>query len=228
MNKTQSIEEIKNDYHLFIDIQMGKFLKSVNQTEFQSEKEAQNILGKIIEAYNTLIAPENDRLDNSTTEAKAAWFNSVEIDFSSFTPSVNYEPGVKDNFRALENVVASYDEMFPFLPKGAVLFLLFAGPALKAYGYSIERYKKLLDGEKPTPIEKNILQWAYDVTAILSVACKEKKSSAKDKYFLKSLQIAKLELDDDTARRVVSEIYTNIKEHFAELKTDQNKKRTKK
>jgi hypothetical protein len=228
MTPNKSIEEIKNDYHLFIDIQMGKYLKSVNQSEFQSEKEAQNILSKIIEAYNNLIATEHDRLDNSTTEAKAAWFNSVEIDFSNFTPSANHEQDIKDTFRAMENVVASYDEMFPFLPKGAVLFLLLAGPALEAYGYSIERYKKLLDGEKPTEIEKKILQWAYDVTAILSVACQEKKASAKDKYFLKSLQIAKLELDDDTARRVVAEIYTNIKEHFAELKTDENKKRKKK
>jgi hypothetical protein len=45
---------------------------------------------------------------------------------------------------------------------------------------------------------------------------------------LKSLQIAKLELDDDTAIRVVAEIYTNIEEHFADLKTDKNKKRKKK
>jgi len=228
MKPNKSIEEIKNDYHLFIDIQMGKFLKSANQSEFQSEKEAQNILGKIIEAYNNLIAPEHNRLDASTPEAKTSWFNSVEIDFFSLTQPVTNEPDVKETFRAMENVITSYDEMFPFLPKGAVLFLLFAGPALEAYGYSLERFKKLLDGEKPTDIEKNILQWAYDVTALLSIAYKEKKASSKDKYYFESLQIAKLELDENIARRVIAEIYTNIKEHFADLKTNQNKKPKKK
>jgi hypothetical protein len=228
MKLNKSIEEIKNDYHLFIDIQMGKYLKTVNRSEFNSEDEAKNILSKIIEAYNNFIAPEHDRLDNSPIDAKTAWFNSVEISFSPSIPAAKYEQDTKDTLLTMENVVASYDEMFPFLPKGAVLFLLFASPALEGYGYSIERFKKLLNGEKPTDIEKNILQWAYDVTAILSVAHKEKKASAKDKYYLKSLQIAKLELDADTARRVVAEIYTNIEEHFADLKKDKNKKQKKK
>jgi hypothetical protein len=101
MKLKKSIEEIKNDYHLFIDIQMGKFLKSVNQSEFHSEKEAQNILGKIIEVYNNLIAPEHDRLDNSTVEAKTVWFNSVEINFSNST-QLTIE---KNTLRAKESVI---------------------------------------------------------------------------------------------------------------------------
>jgi len=82
MKLNKSIEKIKADYHLFIDIQVAKYLKSVKQSEFQTEQEAQNILGKVIKAYNRIIAPEHERLDNSTNEAKASWFNSIQIDYS--------------------------------------------------------------------------------------------------------------------------------------------------
>lgn len=83
MKQNRSIEEIINDNHLFIDIRMRRYLESVNQSELISEVGAKNVLGKIIETSTNLIAPEHDRMDNSTTEAKAARFNSVNIDFFS-------------------------------------------------------------------------------------------------------------------------------------------------
>lgn len=225
MNTSKSIEEIKNDYHLFIDIQMGKFFKLVNQSAFLSEQEAQNILSKIMESYNKLIAHEHLRLDNTTIEAKTAWFNSIEIDFLGGTQALPKEPLSKESHRSMDNVVAYYDDIFPFLPKGSVLFLLFAGPALEAYGYSLDRFKKLMEGVTPSGIEKDVLQWAYDITALLSIAHRESNSSEKDKHYLKSLEIAKLELDDNIARKVVSQIYSNIEEHFADIKKNKGKNR---
>jgi len=75
------IEKIKADYHLFVDVQMEKYLKKNKKTEFSSENEARLVIAKIIEAYNTTIAPEDKKLDNYTLKAKRAWFNSVNIDF---------------------------------------------------------------------------------------------------------------------------------------------------
>jgi hypothetical protein len=75
-------EEIKADYHLFINIQMGKYLSSKNKSEFSSDEEAIMVMGKIVEAYNQKIASDHLRLDNLNEAAKTSWFNSSgSIDF---------------------------------------------------------------------------------------------------------------------------------------------------
>ncbi|MBU0560432.1 MAG: hypothetical protein KKG93_12785 [Bacteroidetes bacterium] len=80
MKKKNSIENIKADYRLLVDIQMGKYLRSVGRSEFISDTEAQYVISIIIAAYNDVIASNHERLDNSDLEDKTAWFNSVEID----------------------------------------------------------------------------------------------------------------------------------------------------
>ncbi len=79
MKKNNSLEQIQADYHLFINIQMEKYLKSVGRKEFKSDKEAQSVIKNIIDTYNRKIANEHFRLDISTDKEKEAWFNSVEI-----------------------------------------------------------------------------------------------------------------------------------------------------
>ncbi|MCL6099372.1 MAG: hypothetical protein M1391_12435 [Bacteroidetes bacterium] len=223
MKFNKPIEEIKNDYHLFIDIQTGKYLKSANQSEFQSDQEAQNILGKIIDAYNNLIAPEHDRLDNSTVEARAVWFNSVDIDFSTPVSTTNSETyKSKINQISLE-MVKYYDNVFPYLPPGAIKFLLLAGPALESYGYPFERFKKLMLGKKPTDIEKEILRWAYTITLYLLAGYIEKYESDKKQFLLDATLEANKELDENNTKLVISEIYINIEEHFAYLEKNKIK-----
>jgi len=56
------IEKIKADYHLFVDVQMEKYLKKNKKTEFSSEHEAQLVIAKIIETYNTTIASADKSL----------------------------------------------------------------------------------------------------------------------------------------------------------------------
>lgn len=77
--KNSSIEQIHADYHLFINIQMEKYLKSVGRGEFNTKDEAHAVIKLIIDAYNNKIAAEHLRLDLSTAKEKEAWFNSVEI-----------------------------------------------------------------------------------------------------------------------------------------------------
>lgn len=208
---------------------MAKYLKSVNRGEFNSDAEAKNILDKIIETYNKLIAPEHNRLDDSTTEAKAAWFNSIEIDFSSqssITDSETYKS--KINQISLEMLKYYDDNVFPYLPPGAVKFLLLAGPALDAYGYPFERFKKLMLGEKPTDIEKGILRWAYTITLYLLAGYMEKSLADRKRFLLDATLEANKELDENTTKKVITEIYDNIDEHFAFLEKNENKKRKKK
>lgn len=220
-----SIEQIKADYHLFIDIQMGKYLKSVNRSEFNSDAEAKNILDKIIESYNKQIAPEHDRLDNSTNEAKAAWFNSIQIDFhfsGSDSNSLNYKSKLKET---TPEVIKFYDKVFPFLPPGNILFVLLAVPALEAYGYPYQRFSKLLEGEKPSAIEKDILRWGYTITLYLMSAFIEKKEADKKKALSYAIETANKELDELTTQKVISEINDNINEHFASMRKSKNKKK---
>lgn len=220
-----SIEQIKADYHLFIDIQMGKYLKSVNRSEFNSDAEAKNVLDKIIESYNKQIAPEHDRLDNSTNEAKAAWFNSVQINFlfsDSGSNSLNYKSKLKET---TPEVIKFYDKVFPFLPPGNILFVLLAVPALEAYGYPYQRFSKLLEGEKPSAIEKDILRWGYTITLYLMSAFIEKKEADKKKALSYAIETANKELDEITTHKVISEINDNINEHFASMKKSKNKKK---
>lgn len=85
MTKQKSVEEIKADYNLFINIQMGKYFKLMNKAEFDSDEEAKRVLGKIVDEYNNSIAGEHARLDQSDLTAKTFWFNSVNIDFEKVT-----------------------------------------------------------------------------------------------------------------------------------------------
>jgi hypothetical protein len=227
MKNIPNYENLTADYHLFIDIQMGKYLRSVNKNEFSSDDEAKLVIGKILQAWNDKISNKHNQLDNSTTEAKTAWFNSIDIDFPSLTTLVT------DNKQKIRNATKSminyYDNIFPFLPEGAVMYLLFAGPALEAYGYSLERFSKLLHGEKPTGIEKYILQWAYDVSFGIMLAYLAKNDSIKDKLLSNSLKLLKKELDEQTAANVLSNIYSSIQENYKNLEKNKNKpKSTKK
>lgn len=201
---------------------MGKYLKSVGRSEFISEIEAKKILGQIVETYNSVIASDHNRLDNSSIESKTSWFNSVEIKFQTSAQRKKVDSNGASIRKATKELVNYYDDLFPFLPEGAVIHLILAGPALEAYGYSLERFNKLINGDEPTPIEEDLLLWAYDLTSEILDAYMKKNKSIKDKLFSNAIQIAKTKLDEKTSIETVAKIYVNIQEQFADL--DKNSK----
>lgn len=222
----KSIEEIKADTHLFIDIQMGKYLSSRNKSEFSSDEEAKLIMDKIIEIYNQEIAADHLRLDNLNEAGKVSWFNSVEIDFEK--PVNNYPPA--ENFpinNVTKEFISFYNDEFSFLPESAIMYLMFAGPALEAYGYPLERFKKIADGEEPTEIEKDILRWAYDLSFGISIAYLEKNEVKKEKFLDASFYLACEKLDNKTSAKVVEDIYANYEEDFAELHKNKKSQKSK-
>lgn len=77
----KSDKEIIKDYHLFLDVQTGKYLKSANKTDFSNDAEARRVIGQIVNVYNQQVAPDCLQLDNPNDSAKIAWFNSIEVDF---------------------------------------------------------------------------------------------------------------------------------------------------
>lgn len=226
MNK--SIEEIKADYHLFLDIQMDRYLQSRNKSEFSNEEEAECVLKKIVETYNTKIAADHLRLDNLNKEAKIEWFNSVNIDLG--TPDILSEPEkiIPDTDKTARKLISFYDNLFAFLPEGAVLYIINAGPAFEALGYPVERFKKLIEGEEPTEIEKDILEWAYDLGSNAALAAFEKDEFKKQKYLNRAILIAKEELEEESAPGVVAAIYKNFEKPFPDFKKQKHKSKKRK
>lgn len=233
MKKQKSIEEIKADYHLFFDIQMGKYFKQSNKESFDNDDEANLILGKIVQIWNGKIANDHDRLDNSDLTSKSAWFNSIKIDFGqteSYIPDTyeihdNYNDGPFENLKDKKSMEA-FDDVFYFLPKGAFNLLIFAGPALEAYEYPVERFKELLNGDEPTEIEKDILTWAFDIVAEIMTGYFDAENI--DDHFWDAVSIAYEELDQKLAVEVVSEILMNIEYEYGESEGSIMKKNTDK
>lgn len=225
MNK--SIDEIKADYHLFIDIQTGKYLKSKNKTTFDNETETKQIMRKIIEAYNDKIASDHFRLDNLDKTAKISWFNSVEIDFHATEIQSVIPEGSSDLNILTSKLLSHFNELFPFLPDASILHLMNATPALKAIGYPVERFVELLDGKEPSIIEVEILEWAYEVAFETADSFLEKDEFTKDKKLFWAIRKAEKKLDEDTAAEVVSHIYNKIAEDFSAGKPIKRKSKRK-
>jgi len=229
MNNQDHFEKIQADYHLFIDIQTKKYLVKKNKNEFTSKKEAKDIIDIIIAVWNESITNEKEKLDSLDTSGKAAWFNSININFDQAINSEMPAGEIKDPKELVEEIEAYYDELFPFLPEGGFKFLIFAGPAFEAFGYPIERYKKLITGEeRPTEIEEDLLLWAYNLSFGVTAACKEKDKNKKNGLLLKTIEYAEEYLDKETAMDVTAEIYTEVKNSIDDLLKRTNRKKSHK
>lgn len=223
----KSNEDIKADYNLFFDIQMGKYLKFKNKSAFSSDEEAENVMQKIIDVYNEIIAPDHDRLDNSDETAKISWFNSVEIDFQNADGISRLSENSLDKYEIMKELILHYDEVFQYLPEKAVLYLMNAGPALEAFGYPLERFEELLQGAEPAEIEKEILRWSCDIVFQITDSLLEKDGFKKEKKLVQAILIAEEKLDEDTAIDVVSDIYDSIEADFTESNEKKNKSKSK-
>ena len=140
----KSNKEIKQDYHLFLDIQTGKYLKSANKSEFSNDAEAQLVTGQIVNVYNQKVASDHLRLGNLNEDAKIAWFNSIEVDFDGEVDDENelmddIDPADLD----LDMISEHYDDIFYFLPPDAWRVLILAGPAFEAIGLPLKRFKEI-------------------------------------------------------------------------------------
>ena len=207
------MEKIKEDYHLFIDVQIGKYFKQTGKNEFSSEGEVKTVLAKIIEVYNNLIAPEHERLHHSTTEAKTAWFNTIHVNFSN--TKYNYEKSQYTVENVIVNLLSPNDMMLSFLPKDASLIMMFAGPALDAYGLPFERFQSLAAGAEITANEKRMFRWVFDLTKCVSVAYSTRGKKLKEQFMAHAVRIAQQELNPESSAEVVSKIYQIIKEQLS-------------
>ncbi len=225
----KSIEEIKADYNLFLDIQINKYLTNLNRTEFENIDEANLILKKIADAYDNKIASDHLRLNNLNKDAKINWFNSVHIDFTAPDNDLLFEP---EDFTEEEMLRINdyFYERFPFLPEGSSAVLLFVGPALEAYGLPFERFQELMLGDDYcTEIEEDILTWAFELTLLVMGSVFERSKKKRENFYKEAVLIAEEELARKDAIKVVNEIASGIKNMQKEFdRFEQGNKKKKK
>lgn len=236
----KSPEEIKKDYQMFIDIQMSKFFKLTGQSAFKNDKEANDVLKIIIGVYNNQIATDHLRLDNLADEAKATWFNSVEINFNNINlnnvKSNNLESnyalndidiGDDEHLEEMYETLKEFDEIFDFLPKGAMPVILNGLPLFEIYGYPIERFRNIVSGEiKTRKFDEEIFSWVFDTSLAIMDSVLNKNKDERQLAYQEAIEIAQDFLDDDEAKFVVEEIkmsYENVV-----LKSRRNSKTNKK
>ena len=223
----KSIDQIKTDYNLFIDIQIAKYLKTVDKDSFSNDREARTVIEKIIEAYNKIIAPEHLKLDNLTLSAKTAWFNSIEVNYDevydiqliedSYNPEGEFENTENNNYG-----------LFPFLEEDLFPLIVFIGPALRIYGLPLERFENLISGEEPTEIEEDLITWAVNIVLYVMGSIFEDTKESRKESFNMAIEIAMEFLTEQDAVEVVNEINAQINDVYNSEQQRKHKKRKKK
>jgi hypothetical protein len=177
MKKQKSIEEMKADYHLFIDIQMGKYLRQNNKDEFDSHAEAKDIIGKILTTWNSKIAVEKEKLDTLDVAAKAGWFNSIEIHYlqDKTEKQSSEKPG------NIEPSTGVMNKIFPGISNSELDLIPFCWALLEPLGYKYERMREIIAGSVPAEIEIQLFRWSHEIVSIVNKAVHAKlESKAKD------------------------------------------------
>ena len=211
----KSIEQIKQDYNSFIDIQTGKYFKLADKSAFDNDAEAKLVLDEIVKVYNENVASEHLKLDNLNAQAKNKWFSEIDIDFKKLLNEMNeYE----EEFNAqLDEVSNQFDKIFNFLPNGSMNVVIFSGPALDAFGLPLERFEALVKGEKPTEVEKDLIEWAFEVTLNIMDAYFSKSKSKKRNALKEAEILAEEYLDPVQSENVVKTILRNITDAFGDF-----------
>lgn len=206
----KSIDQIKNDYHQFIDIQMGKYFKTANKESFDNDEEAKLVLDEIVKTYNAEVASEHLKLDNLNSIAINSWFNQIDIDFGKI---INQMKEFEEVFeQELDQVFNEFDRIFYYLPEGSMQVVIFSGPALDAFGLPIERFQNLSKGETATEFEKDLITWAFELTLSVMDAFFTRSRHKRQNELENAVSIGIEYLDRDLSKKVVQEIFKNISE----------------
>ncbi len=165
-----------NDIYHFQNIHLHRYHTARGRNRLESEKEAKQVLGAIMQAWNEKIAPQAKSLDGMTAAEKTALFESVTVDFAKpFEPPLtsprepakvlrlagpSIKPATKKREEEFFNLL---DNVFGFLPGQLPKLIWLALPAMEAAGLKRKRFFKIVEGAPITDKEKEIVKWAGEV-----------------------------------------------------------------
>jgi|GEM_PF-1351908 len=229
-----------DDFYQFQKIQLEKYERLYGKKDDLSLEEMQRVLGGIIRTWNEQIERRKNEIDSMTAAEKAELFRKTECDYTQqadpplvpLLPSKNPD-GQKMpesrviNKRGADKKADSFDDgafnldaSFNFLPPGGGMALIaFGVPALATYGFKEKKLKKLIEGTAvASDKDKDILTWAFDIVLAVIAAMAERGRDGETDCILDAYDIAREELDDESARYVVHDIRKLVEKTDKELR----------
>ena len=213
MKKQKTIIEVKEDYHLFIDIQMGKYFIKNNKKEFDTENEAKVVLSQIIAAWNKYVASNHEHHDKLDKAGVAVWFNSIEIEFDYL-----YKHGIKVDkdlpSQNIDNIIGQVsDKELDLIP--------YCYTVLNALGYKFDRMRGIISGVQPSKLESELIQWSFKIVRLVSKAVSTKSANKADDILDKAYYILLEQMDKPDAKKTLLNLH-------GYLLDDLNKRKNKK
>jgi hypothetical protein len=199
MKKQKAIEEMDPDYQLFIDTQLSKYLNQNMKGDFDSDIEAKDIIGKIINTWNNKIIVEKEKLDTLDEAAKTRWFNSIELaDQHIKTEKQNPEiPAVIEFPLELISII------FSGHPGSEFELLPFCWTVLHYLGYKHERMQEIISGSEPMEIEIELLRWAYEIINDVNKALHTKSESKAEEFMDVAYYAACERMENENANNTI-------------------------
>jgi len=177
MNVTKNLIE---NYKLFQKIQINKYLKTFNKTDFSDTIERFHVLQKIRNKFQTSVISEIDRFKAELE--KKEFFKSINIDFYSEQIDEETENRLEITLREIHNTLST---IFPFISNDKLFLYPFIGLPLEAYGLPFERFRKIIMGKTElAEIEKDMFIWAFDLADnVMKILTSRKNLKGKRRCF---------------------------------------------
>jgi hypothetical protein len=203
MNVTKNLIE---NYKLFQKIQINKYLKTFNKTDFSDTIERFHVLQKIRNKFQTSVISEIDRF--KTELEKKEFFKSINIDFYSEQIDEETENRLEITLREIHNTLST---IFPFISNDKLFLYPFIGLPLEAYGLPFERFRKIIMGKTElAEIEKDMFIWAFDLADNVMKILTSRKKSEREKAVFQAMNVAKKELDEKKSAEIIYKIISQI------------------
>lgn len=227
-----AVSPIMDDIFHFQKLQIDKYLKFASKREIDDGSEMQNVIGLIMETWNEVVTHEQEKLDSLSTKEKTDWFNSIDIDFSK-EPDYQFPLLNDDQF---DNEYYDMLTIYDTLDEEDILFVPFTFPFLLALGIPQNRLDHLFSSVvEPTDYEIDMMDWALAIVDILlDMEFEGTKADEKKEGIKIAIEIAKHNLDEDSAEKAVLESLEIIKmvakdaEKMQKKKPPQKKKKNSK
>jgi len=203
MNVTKNLIE---NYKLFQKIQINKYLKTFNKTDFSDTIERFHVLQKIRNKFQTSVISEIDRFKAELE--KKEFFKSINIDFYSEQIDEETENRLEITLREIHNTLST---IFPFISNDKLFLYPFIGLPLEAYGLPFERFRKIIMGKTElAEIEKDMFIWAFDLADNVMKILTSRKKSEREKALFQAMNVAKKELDEKKSAEIIYKIISQI------------------
>ncbi len=216
-----------DDLNHFQKIHTTRYFAGCGHGIFETMKEAEQVFGAIIAAWNELMAPRGEEIDRMTAAQKTELFSAVQVDYSKSSPA----PSLRDDLPAQRTIQRKdpprpprrrgvspgpdpelLDRQFHFLPPSHGRMVLELGyPALIGAGMEANRLRSIVKGAPVVSKEEQIsFTWAHELLLRLIIVQMKKGSEDGRAALREARQIALECIPAGIVTMILKEIRKNI------------------